>query len=54
MMKYTANIDNVYKRTRDEAEDHLKRLEPLILQEPQKYDNAYRNLKSYIDDLDEM
>lgn len=53
-MRYTANIDQVFKKTRDEAESHLKRLEPLFIEQPNKYDNAYRNLRSYVDDLDEL
>ena len=44
----------MFKKTRDEAEEHLKRCEQLFSQDPGKYDNAYRNLKSYIDDLDEL
>ena len=38
--------------TRDEAEESLGRLQHLLFKQPEVFDNAYRNLKSYIDDLD--
>ena len=48
------NIDFVFKQTRTEAEGYLSQLKAHIEKNPFKFDNEYRNLKSYIDDLKEL
>ena len=53
LLTYTSNIDQVFRMTKDEAERHLKRLELLMKKEPGKFDTDCRNLKSFIEDLDE-
>ena len=52
--KYTADIDQVFKKSFEDAEKHLARLAAGIEKEPGHYDNTFRNLKSYIDDLEEL
>ena len=52
--RYTTNIDQVFKLAREEAEGHLLRLGASIEKEPGRYDNEFSNLKSYIDDLEEL
>ena len=50
-MRYTSNIDQVFKLSRHEAASDLDRLEKQMRQNPKKFENEYRNLRSYIDDL---
>ncbi len=52
--RYLQNIDQVFKLTKDEASRHLERLEAHMLKDPEKFENDYRNLKSYIEDLQLM
>ena len=52
--RYLSNIDQVFKLTKDEATKHLKLLDAHMLRDPEKFQNEYRNLKSYIEDLEEM
>ena len=43
----------MFKLTKDEASKHLVRLEAHMLRDPDKFENDYRNLKSYIEDFKE-
>ena len=50
-IRYTSNIDQVYKNTKDETNSHLRRLQSEIRRNPEKFELDYMNLSSYIDDL---
>lgn len=52
--KYTQNIDNVYKKSKDDTERFIKRLKNMIAKDPERFEADGRNLKSFVDDLDEL
>ena len=53
-LKYTENIDKVFRLLKHETNHDFERLQPMIDNDVDKFDRGYRNLKSYIEDLQEL
>ena len=53
-LKYTENIDKVFKETKIETDKNLERLQPSLKKDPFQFDQGYRDLNSYIEDVEEM
>ena len=46
-------IDNVYKQQDYNSEDFLKQLKSKLVLNPSKFENDFKNLKSFVIDLEE-
>lgn len=52
IIRYTQNIDQVYKNLKDDTDQSLQRLDGHLRKDPDKFDHDFCNLKSYMEDLD--
>ena len=50
---YLYMIDNVFNQSKVDQEGFLKRLKAEIFNDPERFDNEFRNLKSFIVDQEE-
>ena len=50
---YMYMIDNVYKQQDYNSEDFLKQLKSKLVLHPTKFENDFKNLKSFVIDLEE-